>query len=92
MTKRFVLDILGDVLGCIAFIIYLEIIELKFCECNYNLKKNISKRGDSEVSGSLDDKEILLKSNGDIEEANKKDEVEMDSYKKDLLSSYSIKE
>ena len=67
MTKRFVLDILGDGLCCIAFIIYLEIIELKFCGCNYNLKKNISQRADSEVIYSLDGKDSLLCINRDIE-------------------------
>ena len=67
MTKRFVLDIIGDGLCCIAFIIYLEIIELKFCGCNYNLKKNISKRADSEVRLSLDGKDHLLCINSDIE-------------------------
>jgi len=79
MIKRFVLDILGDVLCCIAFIIYLEIIEIKFCKCNYNLKKNISERGDLEIKDSSIDKYFLINDNEDIEEVNKENGVEMDS-------------
>ena len=90
MIKRFVLDISGDVLCCIAFIIYLEIIEIKFCKCNYNLKKNISERGDLEIKDSSIDKDFLINDNEDIEEVNKENGVEMDSNGERLLFSYSI--
>ena len=90
MIKRFVLDILGDMLCCIAFIIYLEIIEIKFCKCNYNLKKNISERGDLEIKDSSIDKYFLINDNEDIEEVNKKNGVEMDFNEEGLLFSYSI--
>ena len=50
----FLLDILGNIIAIFGFLIYLEIIELKFCKLNYNLKIYISKR-------SIDD---LKQSNG----------------------------
>ena len=50
----FLLDILGNIIAIFGFLIYLEIIELKFCKLNYNLKTYISKR-------SIDD---LKQSNG----------------------------
>ena len=90
MIKRFVLDISGDVLCCIAFIIYLEIIEIKFCKCNYNLKKNISERGDLEIRDSSINKDFLINDNEDIEKVNKEKGVEMDSNGERLLFSYSI--
>ena len=44
ITKYF-LDISGDFLCLIGFLIYLEVIELNFCGFNYNLKQKISQRG-----------------------------------------------
>ena len=38
------LDIAGDILAFIGFLIYLEIIELKFAGFDYNLRKNIEER------------------------------------------------
>ena len=42
---RFFLDISGDIICLIGFFIYLEIIELKFCDLNNNLRKYIIRRG-----------------------------------------------
>jgi len=42
---RFALDISGDIISFFGFLVYLEIIELNFCNLNYNLRKNIMKRG-----------------------------------------------
>lgn len=44
-VAKYFLDIGGDFFCLIGFLIYLEVIELNFCELNYNLKRNISKRG-----------------------------------------------
>ena len=43
----------GDIICIIGFLIYLEIIELNFCNLNYNLKKNIAQRGISEDPFSI---------------------------------------
>ena len=42
------MDISGDTFCIIGLLIYFEIIELNFCELNYDLKMNIAKRGFSE--------------------------------------------
>ena len=44
-VTKFSLDISGDILSFLGFLVYLEIIELNFCNLNYNLRKNIMKRG-----------------------------------------------
>ena len=41
---RFFMDISGDIIGLFGFLIYFEIIELKFCGLNYNLSKYIIQR------------------------------------------------
>ncbi len=43
-VAKYFLDIGGDFFCLIGFLIYLEVIELNFCELNYNLKRNIAKR------------------------------------------------
>jgi len=50
---KFSLDFLEEFFSSIGFLVYLEIIELNFCELNYNLKRNISDRGDEEKYGYL---------------------------------------
>lgn len=42
---KFCLDLSGDLFSFIGFLMYLEIIELKFGNYDYNLKVNIIKRG-----------------------------------------------
>ena len=51
--KKFLLDESGDIGSIIGFLIYLEIIELNFCGLNFNLKKNIIKRSESDYIESL---------------------------------------
>jgi len=51
LTQKFLLDESGDIASIIGFLIYLEIIELNFCGLNYNLKKNIIIRSESDVNG-----------------------------------------
>jgi hypothetical protein len=91
MRKRFFLDVLGDVLSCIAFLIYLEIFELNFCKCNYNLKKNIIKKGEIETSFELDESYFQYCINGDIEEVEKIEGVQRDSNGVNLLSPHYFK-
>ena len=45
----FLLDLLGNFITIFGFLIYLEIIELRFCKLNYNTRKNIEKRRVEEI-------------------------------------------
>ena len=47
---KFHFDISGDILSILGFLIYLEIIELKVCELNYNTKENIMSRSFKEIN------------------------------------------
>ena len=44
IISKFILDYSGDLFSIIGFLIYLEIIELNFCDYNYNIKINITRR------------------------------------------------
>jgi len=44
VESKFFLDMAGDIFSILGFLIYLEIIELKFCNYDYNIKSNISRR------------------------------------------------
>ena len=46
---KFYCDISGDLLSISGFLIYLEIIELNFCDINYNVKRNIEKRSEKDL-------------------------------------------
>jgi hypothetical protein len=41
---KFTSDFLGDILSIFGFLVYLEIIELNFCNLDYNLRRNIMER------------------------------------------------
>ena len=43
------MDETGDLFSVIGFLIYLEIIELHFCNFDYDLKNNITKRANNEI-------------------------------------------
>ena len=61
---RFFLDISGDIVCIIGFLIYLEIIEIKCFDLDFNLRKYIIQRG-NEVESSLELKAILHESDED---------------------------
>ena len=46
--KKFLLDLFGDIASILGFLIFLEIIELNFCGLNFNLKKNIISRSETD--------------------------------------------
>ena len=54
IKTKFSLDVTGDSFTIIIFLIYLEIIELRFCGLNEFLKDNIIKRGIHEVNDSIE--------------------------------------
>ena len=62
------LEILACLFGLIAFSIFLEFIELNFCQCNYNLKRHIVQRSNKETNNNDNDDESI------ISEENKKED------------------
>ena len=51
--SKFILDITGDTFSILGFLIYLEIIELHFFNLDFNLRKNIIIRSESEMEDIL---------------------------------------
>ena len=51
--ELFILLELCEILAIFAYMIYIEIIELKFCDFDYHLKKNIEKRSLSDVNEDM---------------------------------------
>jgi hypothetical protein len=49
---KFILELIGNSLGFIGFLVYLGIIELNFCGFNYNLRKNIIDRSIREANNN----------------------------------------
>ena len=68
--KKFLLDISGDITSILGFLIYLEIIELNFCDLNFNLKKNIISRSESDYKFSFVFNEQLRKGSFETSEDN----------------------
>ena len=49
----FLLDLSGNFIAIFGFLIYLELIELRFCKLNYNLREAISKRSIDDIKQSI---------------------------------------
>ena len=45
--------VLSNIFSISGYVVYVELIELKFCGCDYNLKKNITKRSRSDAIESI---------------------------------------
>jgi hypothetical protein len=71
-VSKFLLDISGDIFSIIGFLIYLEIIELHFCNLDFNLKKNIIKRSKNEIE---DIEMVMCGENPLFTSANNEDEI-----------------
>ena len=67
MKAKIALDCFACAICLIAVLIYLEIIEINFCNLNYNLRKNIIIRGINNDSENL---EIDINSSFNEEEKN----------------------
>ena len=65
---KFILDVTGDLISLLGLTIYLEIIELNFCNLNYDTRKSISKRSISDSLLDLNEKDFIFLENGDVEE------------------------
>ena len=49
----FLLDLSGNFIAIFGFLIYLELIELRCCKLNYNLREAISKRSIDDIKQSI---------------------------------------
>ena len=49
---KYILDIFGNFIAIFGFLIYLELIELRFCKLNYKLRITISKRSIDDINQS----------------------------------------
>ena len=66
LNARFFLDFSSDVTAIIGFLIYLEIIELNFCNLNKNLRKYIISRGKIEshnIGDNIENESIVSEDN-----------------------------
>ena len=50
IVEQYFIDMASDVVAFLGFLIYLEIIELNFCRLNFNIRKNIIKRGNKSAN------------------------------------------
>ena len=51
--RKFLLDETGDIAAITGFLLYLEMIELHFCNLDFNIKRKIIKRGQEDYIGSF---------------------------------------
>ena len=54
---KLLLDTSGDFVSSIGFLIYLEIIVLKFCNLDHDIKKNIIRRSFADIREEIEDNE-----------------------------------
>ena len=83
--SKYILDLSGDIISSIGFIIYLEIIELNCCNLNYDLRRTIKARSQTDaliISDDEDDKVFVYLDNGDVEEVDKKSIIKLEQLKK----------
>ena len=76
-TSKFTLEYIAELLALVGYIIFLEIIELKFCGLDEDLKKNIMERSirdtaQKEMDININDDNISDDEDDDIEETKKK--------------------
>ena len=79
LVEKFILDISGDIVSFIGFLIYLEIVVLKFCKLDYNIRKSIINRG---ILESLEVEDVKSPDAGD--------EIKKQETKESLLSQNNI--
>ena len=59
----FFVDLSGDLLSLLGFLVYLEIIVLHFCKLDYNIKENIMRRGKKDYTNINDIDETIIDEN-----------------------------
>ena len=50
---KLILDFIGDIISIFGYLIYLEIIELHFCDFAYNIRVSILARGNLEIEDDV---------------------------------------
>ena len=68
--KKFILYSTSDFLSILAYLIYLEIIECRFCGLNKNLKKSLFERSKKETNIIEDDSYDIMTDDSNNEEDN----------------------
>ena len=72
IVEQYFIDMVSDVVAFLGFLIYLEIIELNFCRLNFNIRKNIIKRGNK--SANLLNESEESSGNSSINDGNDEDD------------------
>jgi len=72
IVEQYFIDMASDVVAFLGFLIYLEIIELNFCRLNFNIRKNIIKRGN--ISANLLGESEESSGNSSINDGNDEDD------------------
>ena len=87
-VEKFFLDMSGDIISIIGFLIYLEILQLSFCELDYNVRNNIITRSkiDSQMFIMRDSIDSLSEESNDNDVNKRKS---LDSIKSDKEESIS---
>ena len=73
---QFLCEEFAEVFALLGYSVYLEIIELRFCELDSDLKRRISIRGDSEIRETLESKDKL---NGEQDNESEEEEEEKEN-------------
>ena len=60
--------VITDIFACLGILIYCEVIELNFCNLNYNLRRNIIARGEKDLEDEMVINEQLEKNEYMLEE------------------------
>ena len=55
IKAKYILDTSGDILSLIGFVVFLELIELNFCDFNINLRRKIMDRSEFESISLLEE-------------------------------------
>ena len=56
---KLILDTSGDIFSCLGFLIYLEIIAIKFCNLDYDIKNNIMRRSFADTRKANNENEFF---------------------------------
>jgi hypothetical protein len=62
---NFYLDFFIEIFSILGILVYVEFLELNFCDLNYNLKKNIMLRSMLDSKGNIDETEDITEDNDD---------------------------
>ena len=70
---EFIFTFINDIISGLAILIYVEMIELDFCNFNYNLRRNIMKRSEEDLIGNENSGKIDYLNNEENDEEDRED-------------------